>query len=230
MQIKKPSRTVIIFANIIVGIFVAVLYRYGGDFIYSTLRDTGLTPYIPYSDQAYGNHSEVDVYLIPFDGFPESIASQIANTLSQDLNINIEIFLAIPTDSLEYNQHRKQYVAESLAKPIADVINTMRKRTQKTVYIGLLNDDMYPSDEEFNYLFSLHFENKISVIATSRLIPVGIFDREKAEKLYGDRLLKIVKRTIGQQYFGKKRSSERSSLMYSPLLGPDDIDNMSFKF
>jgi hypothetical protein len=227
---KKKSTILIIFGNFIAGIFAIVLYKYGGDLIYSTLRDTGLTPDIPYSDQRYGKHSKVDVYFMPFDGFSESIANQIANRLSKDLNINIKIFLALPLDSVEYNDYRNQYVAESLGNPIASAINTMHKRDNKTAYIGLLNDDMYPSDERFNYLFSIHFEGNISVIATNRLIPIGLIDKEKAQKLYGERLLKIVKRTIGQQFLGKKRSSKRSSLMYSPLLGPDDIDKMSFEF
>ncbi len=227
---KKKSKTIIIIANIIAGILSVIIYNYGGDLIYSILRNTGLTPDIPYSDQRYGNHSEVDVYLMPFDGFSESIADQIANRLSNDLNINIETFLALPLETVNYNDYRKQYIAESLSIPITGAINTMRKRTAKTVYIGLLNGDMYPSDEQFNYLFSIHFEGNISVIATSRLIPIGMIGKETAQKLYGERLLKIIKRTIGQQYLGKKRSSNKSSLMYSPLLGPNDLDKMSLDF
>jgi len=187
-------------------IFVNVSIRYGTDYIYSRFRATGLTPNLPYVGERVGKAALVDVYLMPFEGFPDATAGQIANILSKELNINIKTTPGVAIPPGKFDEKRKQYIGELMGDPIAQIIVRMDGTSSKTAYIGLLNADMYPSDSNWNYMFSKHFARRISVVAAGRLIPSGFISREEAAKLYGTRLLKLVKRAIGQQYFDMPRS------------------------
>jgi len=229
-EIPIKSRLAHTLLGIVLGIVGTVAVRYGADYTYSKLRSEGLTPKLPYAKERDGRPAPVDVYLIPFDGFPEAVAGQIAAILSYELNINIQTSLAIPIDGAMYNSEREQYLNASLYEPIAKVVPLLKNGTDRTVYIGLLDADMYPEQGDWNYLFLTHWAERISVVATGRLIPYAVFRKEEAAGIYGQRLLKLVKRTIGQQYFGMARSSDRRSVMYSPLLGTQAMDEMGYEF
>ena len=230
--IKKAFKILgIISISIVIGIVIHVSVRYGSDYVYSKFRSEGLTPELPYAKEQGGKIAPVDVYLIPFDGFPEPIADKLANILSQELGIHIKAMLSVPIGHhAVFNEKRKQYVAESLTEPIVNVMKQLHDKQDKTAYIALLNNDMCPNDSGLNYVFSSHFTGRVSIIATGRLMPYGVLDKNKAAKIYGLRLLKLVKRTIGQQYFGLPRSDRKDSLMFSPLMSTDDLDRISSNF
>ena len=200
------------------------------DYVYSKLRSSNLAPELPFVHDKENLSGPVDVYLIPLDGFSEDTAVKLAMILSKELKINIQTTLTAPIDQAYFNKDRKQYEEMSLYKPIVQILPTLKNKTKNTAYLALLNADMYPKHGEFNYVFSCHWENRISVVATGRLIPYGVFSEKKAQKIYGERLLKLVKRTIGQQYFGFPRSSRVESVMYSPLMGTPDLDRMGYEF
>ena len=79
-------------------------------------------------------------------------------------------------------------------------------------------------------MFAMHWGNGISVVANARMIPSGFMPEAQARKLYGERLLKMIKRAIGMQYYGYKRSSDPASVMFSPILGVGDLDRMGYEF
>ncbi|NLX27140.1 MAG: hypothetical protein GXY61_14480 [Lentisphaerae bacterium] len=138
--------------------------RYGSEYVYSKFREAGLTPEMPYAKDNSSKHASVDVYLIPLDGFNESVVNQIANIMSEELGINVKASLSAPLDKSIYNQERKQYIESSLNEPIFRVIPDLKNKTDQTAYIGLA------------------------------------------------------------------RSSDKASLMYSPLNGPADLEQIGQKY
>lgn len=225
---NKQIKTAVISGCI--SFMIGIFFHYGVDYVYALMRSQGLTPALPYAKERNMRDDAVDVYIIPFDGFSESVADQICATLSHDLNLNVQSALSIPLDQAVYDKGRKQYMCDSLYFLIQQSLHALRYTTDKTCFIALLQGDMYPKDGDWNYMFAQHWPDRISVVATERMVPYGIFNWTDAEKIYGKRLMKMVKRTIGIQYFGLKRSSSKSSVMYSPIMSAGDIDQMGDSF
>jgi len=225
---NKQIKTAIISGSI--SFMIGIFFHYGVDYVYSMMRSIGLTPALPYAKERDIKTDAVDIYIIPFEGFSESIAEQISATLSEELHLNVQAALSIPLDHAFYDKDRKQYVCDSLHSPIQKSLNALNYVTEKTCFIALLQGDMYPQKGDWNYMFSQHWPDKISVVATERMVPYGVLDWGNAEKIYGQRLLKMVKRTIGLQYFGLKRSSDKNSIMYSPIMSAKDVDQMGASF
>lgn len=86
--------------------------------------------------------------------------------------------------------------------------------------------------EANNWDFSLvgNFDNNISIVATERLVPYRVTNRDEAEKIFGERVYKVLKRTIGLQYFKYKRKTDRNSLIFSPIMSVTDLDRMGFVY
>lgn len=226
----KPDirRTVV---HILIGVGIGLASRYLTDYVYDAMRRGGLAPKLPFvHTDARGTLRQSDVYLIPFSGFSEQAAAQFAEGLSRDLGIVVKTTGAMPLPSDAKDSKRDQIVAERLYLPLHRFCSTLGDTTRQTVYIGIVADDMYPEQSSWNYCFALNFEDRISVVATDRLLPHGILDRNTASKIYGERLYKLLKRTIGLQYFGYGRSSDPSSLLYAPLMGLDVLDQMASDF
>jgi predicted Zn-dependent protease len=211
------------------GVLSSIAVRYAADFIYTRFSRAGLTPALPYSHQRSPEYA-VDVYLLPFEGFPEKVADDVAAVLSEETGLNVQSSLAIPLDQAVFNRERKQYISDSLHTPIQQARASQRYATEKTVFIGLLDGDIYPESGDWNFMFSMHWGDGISVVANARMIPAGFMSSSQASVIYGERLLKMVKRTIGMQYYGYKRSSDPASVMYSPILGVQDLDRMGYAF
>lgn len=225
------KRTALVTAlSVLVPIAAFVGIRYGADYVYSRLRAGGLTPELPYAEEQVGRPVPVDVYLLPFEGFPDSVAGQIANVLAKELGLRIKTTPAVAIGPGRFDERRKQYVAELMGDPIARAVAQMDPPTRKRAYVGLLNADMYPQGANWNYTFAMHFEGRISVVAAGRLVPYGVLDRKEAARVYGVRLLKLVKRAIGQQYFDMPRSADKKCVMYSPLMSTRDLDVIGYEF
>jgi len=118
-------------------------------------------------------------------------------------------------------------IVNRLYAPIDRFSTTLRDPAHRTAYIAIIADDMYHEHSAWNYTLALNFSNRISIVATDRLLPNGIFNKEVASKIYGERQYKLLKRMIGLQFYGYERSSDPTSLLFSPLMGIDDLDRMS---
>lgn len=87
---------------------------------------------------------------------------------------------------------------------------------------------MYSEGYSWNYSLASVSGHHI-IIATDRYIPKGL-SRDKAAAIYGERILKMLRRMIAGHYFNIPSSSDRNSLMYSPVMGAGDVDRMPDHF
>lgn len=222
------KRTIV---HILLGIFIGLASRYAVDYTYNAMRKGGLTPKMPFvHTDRHGDPRRADVYIIPFVGFSEIAAAQFAQGLSQELGIVVKATGVMPLPSDAKDIQRDQVGAERLYAPVCTFSMTLRDTTPQTAYIAILADDMYPEYSAWNYCLVLNFTNRISIVATDRLLPYGIASKEASSRLYGERLYKLLKRTIGIQYYGYEHSSDPTSLLFSPIMGVDTVDQMSTDF
>ncbi len=211
-----------IFVAVIIGLVIRLVGTYGLD------RAPEPWPVPNQTAAAPAEFSTVEVYLVPFDGFPEPLANELANWLSKDLNLNVKCTPAAACDFAQPNLLRDQYVADSFYQGMAAIAARLPERSRDTAVIFLTEKDIYLANTNLRFVFSVHWDKHLSLVATGRYAPIHR-ETPPNNRLFNERTLKLLKRTIGVQFYGYPRSSNPESLMYSPLMSIPDLDNLDIQ-
>ncbi|MEM0967062.1 MAG: hypothetical protein AAGJ81_13020 [Verrucomicrobiota bacterium] len=166
------------------------------------------------------------VYLVPLDGFPEPLAQDLASWLSQDTGLFVKAMPASAMDFAYYNQFRDQYVAESFHHGMEEVSAMLPERTDRTAVIFITDKDIYLESANFRFVFSAHWDERLSLIGTGRYGSVDEKNPQNSE-VFMVRTLKLLKRAIGLQYFEYERVSDPDRIMFSPITGIPALDRIN---
>lgn len=217
--------------DIVVGIIIGIVSSYYADLIYFDMRKEGLTPSLPFiqTDQN-GEYQATDIYLVPFYGFTENSAHILARALSKDTGLEVTSTGSIALPEKYFNTERNQYNVDYLNPIVEKSIATLKNPNRNQLFIAIMKQDMYSGSNNWNFSLSSHYNNKISIVAAERLVPYETSNRGEAEKIFGERVYKILKRTIGLQYYKYPRKTDRNSVLFSPIMSVTDIDRMEFIF
>jgi len=217
--------------DLVIGIIIGVSVSYYSDYIYLEMRKEGLTPSLPFvqRDQNW-EVRPTDVFLIPFFGFEESSSHLLASALGQDTGLKITSTGSIPLPEKYLNKERNQYNIDYLNPIISESINNLRDKSRNQLFIAIMKQDMYSGSNSWNFSLAGNFENDISIVAMERLVPFETTNKGKAEKIFGDRSFKILKRTIGLQFYKHQRKTDVNSVLFSPIMSVNDIDRMGYSY
>lgn len=165
-------------------------------------------------------HGSGRVYLLSFG--PSKISLQkLAEHFGRRYMVTITVLPALPLDESVIDVHRDQAVAE-------EILSAMRHRipqlaTEKdAVAIAVTDRDMYARD--WSYAFN-YYDGRVAVVSTAQLNPhmgslPGIGD------LLDQRVRKLVGRDLGLIYYKLPSSNDPTSLMYSDLSDPSEVDRL----
>ena len=170
----------------------------------------------------------VDVWLMPLDGFPHAMVTSLARRLSSELHINVRASTHAGTNRQMYSENG-QMISEQVLHEIEPAISRLYDITPKTAYIVLTATDLNGADGTTRFVFATHFTGKKSVVSMARLSD-AFFGESERPKVTEERLYKIVKKSIGIQYYGFPRSTKLESVMYSPVMSLDDLDASGTEF
>ncbi|MCC5851103.1 MAG: hypothetical protein JJU29_23685 [Verrucomicrobia bacterium] len=179
----------------------------------------------PSGDSSYVASDSPAVYLIPFEGFPEMMAQELASWLSRDLGVFVKAMPAAAMDFAHFNAIRNQYVVESFYEGMWEISSRLPERTERTAIIFLTDQDLYVESANFRFVLSSHWGERLSIVGTGRYGRANEAAHDHSQR-FQIRTLKLLKRTIGLQYFGYERASDPESLMYSPVSEISDLDRM----
>lgn len=171
----------------------------------------------------------VSVYLIPLDDFPEHLASSLARQLQQDLKLRVKASLRLPPLSLTTLPGTNQYAAEDILSLGSAASAAFPEASATSYRLFLTTRDI--NSRSANFRFQLSSHNKAlncSVVSLARLLEYAN-DRPMLTERASARLTKMTMRAIGEMRLGWTRSGDRSDLMYSPLMGMDDLDRMGMQ-
>lgn len=166
-----------------------------------------------------------DVYIMPFYGFSEGLASALAAKLSEDLKINVRATASLPMPENAFDNNRQQYNADAFYKPEIDAACNLKDLKKGTVFIGIVPGSIFIKGTQFRYVFACQFDTQFSVVGDYEMRSPRV-----PEGLYHARLYKIVKRQIGKTYYKKPPSADKNSVMKSPVMSVEDLDDLGFKF
>lgn len=181
------------------------------------------------STVAFNPLDAVSVYLVPLADFPQDLASSLAKRLQQDLNLRVKASLQLPPLNLSTLPGTNQYVLEDILSLGSAASASFPEAGPTTYRIFLTLRDINSRSGNFRFQFSAHNKSlNCSVISLARLLEYTnnqpVFN-ERAST----RLMKMTKRAIGEMRFGWPRSTDRSDLMYSPIMSLDDLDRLGLE-
>ena len=120
-------------------------------------------------------------------------------------------------------------IAEQVRDELKVPIQRLYDVTPKTIVIVLTADDLNMADSGLHFTFAAHFPGRLSIVSMARLSD-AFFGQRDVPATTRLRLYKMVKKTIGLQYYGYARSTDLKSVMYSPIMSLRDLDDIGTEF
>jgi predicted Zn-dependent protease len=168
----------------------------------------------------------VDVYIVPLEDFPEGAAAVVAKALSGDMKLWVKATLRIGALDVPVLPGTNQFVSEAIIEKSQSVLKRLPESSDKTYFLLLTTQDINSRAGGTRFQFSTH--NKVlntSVISMARMMDYvngqPVLDEKVSVRLY-----KMVKRAIGEMHLGWKRSTNIEDIMYSPIMGVQDLDQI----
>lgn len=171
-----------------------------------------------------------DVYLLPVDDFSFEFADLLARELSKELKIHVRASLPMGIGDIRPLPKNSQLAIEDLIERAHNVGRRLDSTNEKLVVIALTTRDINYRSQQLRFLFaSSRKTTHTSVISIARMFD-STSKVEGTQAQVAIRIYKMVKRTIGEQYFGLPRSADLSDIMYAPIMSLEDIDSMGFDY
>ena len=173
----------------------------------------------------------IDVYLIPLDDFSFDLAADLANSLSQETGLHIRPTVQMGMANLSPMPGTTQYADDDILKKALLAVPNLPEIRPSTACIVLTQRDLNTQSRALRFVFASHnSQYRIAVVSSARLVlgaqPGQLADPETVRA----RIKKMVKRSLGDVYYGYPRSTDLHDLMYSPIRSLDDVDKMGNEF
>ena len=174
--------------------------------------------------------SPIDVYLIPMDDFNFDEAWRLAQSLGTELGIKVKATVNMGSAELRTIPGSVQYAAEDIIEMAHRIAGNLRETHPTTAYVVLTRRDINSKDRALRYTFAMNSRSlRTAVVSTARM-DMGENGGKANPATLRMRLTKMVKRNIGEVYYGYTRSADIQDIMYSPIMSLDDVDKMGSSF
>lgn len=174
--------------------------------------------------------SPIDVYLIPMDDFNFAEASRLAQSLGTELGIKVKATLNMGSAELRTIPSTVQYAGDDILDMAHRIAGNLRDTHPTTAYVVLTRRDINSKEGGVRFLFAMSSRSiRTAVVSTARM-DLGDNGGKANPATLRIRLAKMVKRNIGEVYFGYTRSADIQDIMYSPIMSLDDVDKMGSTF
>lgn len=166
---------------------------------------------------------------MPLAGFPMEMARELEQTCSSELSLNVRTTVHAGRPKSMFASSG-QLIAEQVMTDLHTPLTRLPQKSDKTVIVVLTSDDLNAADSGLRYVFAAHDEDRhVSIVSTARMRESFYGLQEDPGKTKG-RLYKMVKKTIGIQYYRYARSTDLNSVMYSPVMSLGDLDAQGVRY
>ena len=153
--------------------------------------------------------------------FSEPSVKALADHLRRKFHVRLLVRGSLSFPSGTYDGSRKQYVAEKLAAHL-------ERAYPRGVVIAVTDRDIYMKTKQFRYVFSIR-DQRTAVVSSARMDP-RFYGLPPDTELWYSRLDKMVGKMVGVLALGRRESANPRSVLYSGILGFDDLDFMTEDF
>jgi predicted Zn-dependent protease len=176
---------------------------------------------------AWSNQSSVlcSLTIVPIGDFPAQLVMENAQQVRRTFGTQVRIERPIPIAEDAIDHGRQQLVAERLIASMKAHL-TAQTKDPSVMLVGLTQGDMYLQGMDWEFAFAGREAGRFAVISTARMDPES-FGLPKDERTLTRRLKKMVLKQVGLYFYGLPERSEPTSVLFSPILGIDDLDAVS---
>jgi predicted Zn-dependent protease len=167
--------------------------------------------------------------LIPTDGIPSIFLANMRKQLEQQhkFGVLVTVQMGLPADAKMPGS--EQFDVDKIALAGFDVCKNMSVNNEYCVV--LTNRDINNKDSGLRFVFAQHYQG-ISVVSVARLSEMNFGGKLNLATVpiifenISNRALKLVNKAIGLGYYKYPLSSDRSSVMFAPIMSLSDLDSV----
>jgi len=169
------------------------------------------------------------IVIIPTSGIPMQFLRNLESTLEKQHKTDVLVTTAMGKGKEMLLVDSDQYNADYLA----GVGTTIGKRIARNgaFIVVLTNEDINYPESGLRYVFSSHYDG-ISVVSLARIsslnfgAKIDLLSAPEAFSNIMERSLKLINKAIGYEAYGYEVSSNINSVMYGPIMGVNDLDQV----
>jgi predicted Zn-dependent protease len=168
------------------------------------------------------------ITFVPIGNFPSESLQTLASYYEKTLGLHIEVQPTIPFEDSMMDRARGQLIGEELINKMK--IGFPAQAQDRTIMMmGFTRGDMYIRQKEWRFAFAIRQDSRFAAISTARMDPES-FGFPPNDAVLVRRLLKMTSKQIGLYFYELPERQEKSSVLFSPILGVDDLDEVSMDF
>jgi predicted Zn-dependent protease len=169
------------------------------------------------------------IYFVPIGDFPRERLEPLIQYYRQKYNLEIAVVNSIPVDPATRDDARRQLMAERL---VASVRNAVPEHTYnpKEILIGFTSEDIYPTSQNWQFAFGWRQTSLGAAVVSTARMSLHYAEEPSDDNFAETRLRKMVTKDIGILYYGLDPSRNPRSVLYSQILGIEELDQVGEEF
>ena len=157
-------------------------------------------------------------------------ASRLAQSLGTDLGIRVKATLNMGSAELTTIPGSAQYAGEDIIEMAHRIAGNLKETHSTTAYVVLTRRDINRKESGLRFSFAMQSRSIRTAVVSIARLDMGENGGKANPATLRMRLAKMVKRSIGEMYYGYTRSADIQDVMYSPIMSLDDVDKMGSTF
>jgi predicted Zn-dependent protease len=170
-----------------------------------------------------------NIYFVPIGDAPSSEIDGLVAHYRQKFGLESAVLPALTPGTSDVNPDRRQLIAEN-------VLDSMHKTYSRyaednsSILIGITSDDMYPLGQDWQFCFGWRKpEIRSAVVSTARM-NLHYEGEPASQANETSRLQKMITKDIGIMYYNKSTNNNPRSVLFSGILGIEELDQVSEDF
>lgn len=170
-----------------------------------------------------------NIYFVPIGNFHRDELESLTQHDHDKYGLEIAILPSIPLDPSTRDESRQQLMAEKLVESVRAGVPDYAN-DPKAILIGFTSEDIYPTSQNWQFAFGWRQGSTRTAVVSTRRMSLQSIGEPLDLNLSVTRLRKIVTKDIGILYYGLPQSQNPSSVLYSQILGIQELDNVGEDF
>ena len=168
------------------------------------------------------------IVFVPIGNFPEAALHKVAKYYTETLGVTIAVTSTVPFEEPMIDRGRNQLVGEQLIEQMKRYLPAYTDNP-RILMIGFTRGDMYIQHKNWLFAFAYREDGRFAAISTARMDPEN-FGLPPDDSVLVPRLIKMTSKQIGLYFYELPERDEKTSVLFSPILGVDDLDAVAMDF
>ncbi len=169
------------------------------------------------------------VYFVPIGDFPRDQMHELENYCHRKFGLQVPILRTIDVSARDLDGDRGQLVAEKLVTEMRSAFPELAAEPN-AIMIGLTSQDMYIAAKDWRFAFGWRDADTPTAVVSTARMNLHYSDEPFWSSSANIRLRKVVTKDIGILYYGLPQSDNPKSVLYSGILGIQELDAVGEEF